>query len=69
MQFRVTLPVEVERPSDDFTVSVKLSVDIAYHGGRWRGQCADPPLVTPLCETLEQALVAIAKEIERDAGA
>jgi hypothetical protein len=66
MLFRVQLPIEVECPAGDLNTTVPARVDLAYHGGKWRAQCQQPPVMTVMCDSLEQALVAIAKAIAQD---
>lgn len=67
MLFRVQFPIQVECQADDLDDTLPVSAEVVYRGGKWQGHCHQPPLVTELSDTLEQALVAIAKEIARDA--
>ena len=67
MLFRIQIPISVECQSDELDNSLPVSAEVVYRGGKWQGHCQQPPLVTELSDTLEQALVAIAKEIARDA--
>lgn len=67
MQFRIRLPLAVETPRGELNSTVRAEIDLLYQGGKWRAHCQQPPVVTVLCDTLDQALVAVAKEILRDA--
>lgn len=63
MQFRMILPLTVERPGELLSTSVEASVELCYQAGKWKALCRQPPVATCLCDTLEQALVTVAKEI------
>jgi hypothetical protein len=66
MLFRLRFPIDVERPAGDLNDTVTANAEVLYRGGKWQGNCQEPPLITDLYDTLEQALVALAKEIARD---
>lgn len=66
MVFRVNLPIEIERPADELTTSDTVTVQLVYQGGKWRAQCQDPPVATLVNDTLEEALVAVAREIRQE---
>lgn len=67
VQFRIQLPLDIETPESDLNATARIMVDVVYHAGKWRAHSQQPPVVTVQCDTLDQALVAIAKEILRDA--
>ncbi len=66
MTFRISLPIRVERQTHDLSDSVQVDVQIVYQGGRWRGQCAAPPMITHMCDSMQEAIVAAAKELIRN---
>ncbi len=66
MVFRLSLPLEIERPDQQFSGFQAVPVQIIYEAGRWRAQCQEPPVLTTSCDTLQEALVCAAKEIQRD---
>lgn len=66
MTFRLQLPIELERPGGALAESVRVEVDVLYQAGRWRAQCRKPPVSTSFADSLEAALVAVVKEINRE---
>lgn len=66
MVFRVYVPIEVEKPDQELSSPTRLEIQVIYDHGRWRAQCADPPVSTLVFESMQEALVAAVKEIKRD---
>jgi hypothetical protein len=66
MLIRVSLPIEVEKTDAEWNDSVPVTAVLTFERGKWHGQCADPPVATLQCDTLEEALLATAREVARD---
>ena len=66
MGFRFNLPIEVDRPSGELISSTSAVVQLVCQGAKWRAQCQDPPVATLLHDTIEEALVAAVKDMQRD---
>lgn len=66
MVFRLRLRMELERPSGEMTAAVPVDVSVVYERGQWRAQCSEPPAVTLNCDSLEEALVSVAREVSSD---
>ncbi len=66
MVFRLSMTLELERPDAQLAGFDSVDVVLMYEGGRWRGQCQEPPVATLACETLEEVLVTLAKEVQRE---
>lgn len=66
MQFRFSLPLEIDQPGAELSSARKVSVQLAYEHGRWQGRCQDPPVATHYCDTLEESLTAAAREVQRE---
>lgn len=67
MLFRLKFPIQVERPSDDLDETIAAEVELVCRGGKWQGICSTPPIATEVCDTLDEALKTVAREIIRDA--
>lgn len=63
---RLMLPMEMDRVDAEFSETVPITAVLTFERGKWRGQCTDPPVSTVQCDSLEEAILATAKEIERD---
>jgi hypothetical protein len=66
MVFRFELSIQVPREGDGIDVATSIDAQITYQSGRWRAQCQQPPAASPLCESFEQALVALARELVQE---
>ena len=69
MLFHMTVPMTVEKPGEMLSTSIDASVDVCYQAGKWKAQCRQPPVATCLCDSLEQALVMVAKEVAAEIDA
>lgn len=63
MIFRLCIPLDIERPDGALQASTKVDVHFVYERGKWRGQSTNPPMMTPLCDSLTEAMVTSAREI------
>ena len=66
MVFRFEMTIDVPREGDGIEVATSIDAQITYQSGRWRAQCQQPPVATALCESFEQALVALARELVKE---
>ena len=64
--FRITLPITVDRLEGELSVAVEADISLFYRSGRWQAQCVNPPVTSGMCESIEESLVTIAKEIATD---
>lgn len=62
MEFRVNVTVEVDQVGNALAIKTPVPMQIIYQSGQWWAQCEDPPVATVRFDTLEEALVAGAKE-------
>jgi hypothetical protein len=63
MVFRLPLMIEVDKPEAEFCASRQIALKVIYERGRWRAECQNPPIVTVLCETMEEAIRSAAHEV------
>ena len=66
MLFRLNLPLEIDRCVDGLSSPMGVTVQVVCLGGKWQAQCQDPPVATLVCDTLEEALMAAAREIQQE---
>ena len=66
MLFRLDLPIEINRCTGDLSAPQSVTVQLVCQGGKWRAQCQDPPVATLLCDSIEEALIAAAREIQQE---
>lgn len=66
MTFRFEIDLELEHPHRELSETQRVPIAVIYQAGRWRAQCQQPPVLTTLAESVEQALVLVAKEIVQD---
>ncbi len=64
MNFRVNLTIEMDKPSGSMAVKTSVPMMLIYQHGRWQAQSVEPPVMTEVYSTLEEALVAGAKELK-----
>ncbi len=62
MEFRVNITVEVDQVGNALAIKTPVPLQLVYAGGRWRAQCESPPVATLMFDTMQEALVAGAKE-------
>lgn len=62
MEFRVNVTVEVDQVGNALAVKTPVALQLVYQQGRWRAQCESPPVCTLVFDTMEEAVVAGAKE-------
>lgn len=67
MLFRIQIPMQVERSTDELADLIETQAELACRGGKWQGVCRQPPVSTDYCDSLDEALKSLAKEIVRDA--
>lgn len=66
MEFRFDLPLQVLDEGGDLCRESDVTLQIHYRSGKWHGQCAEPPVITTMCDTLQDAIVSAVKEIQQD---
>jgi hypothetical protein len=66
MSFALQVTMKLERPDGQLSTSMSIVVELIYEHGKWRGQCADPPVSTLRCDSLEEVLVTVAREIGQE---
>jgi len=62
MDFRVNITVEVDQVGNALAVKMPVPIQLVYQQGCWRAQCEKPPISTEMFDTMEEAVVAGAKE-------
>jgi hypothetical protein len=62
MEFHVNLSVEVEQKGNGLLVWTPVPVQVVFQRGRWRAEAETPGVRTDMFDTMEEALVAGAKE-------
>lgn len=62
MEFRVNITVEVDQVGNALAIKTPVPIQLVYQGGQWRAQCETPPVATLMFDTMQEAIVAGAKE-------
>ena len=62
MEFRINVTIEVDQVGNALAIRTPVPLQLIYRGGRWQAQSESPPVATPRFDTMEEALVAGAKE-------
>jgi len=62
MEFRVNMTVEVDQVGNALAIKTPIPLQLVFQGGRWRAQCESPPVATEVFDTMEEAVIAGAKE-------
>jgi len=62
MEFRVNLTVEVDQVANALAIKTPVPIQLVYQAGQWRARGESPPIATLEFDTMEQAIVAGAKE-------
>lgn len=62
MEFRMNVTVEVDQVGSDVAVKTPIALQLVYQRGQWCAQCEAPPVATVMYETMQEAIVAGAKE-------
>lgn len=65
MQFRLRFPLEVQCPDGAGETVRKIHAQLVYQHGKWRAQSTEPPFASLLCDSMEEAIIALAKEVGR----
>lgn len=66
MEFRVNLTIEVDQVGNALAVKTPVPLQLVYQHGRWRAQCGKPPISTEMFDTMQEALVAGAKDVANE---
>jgi len=64
MEFRIKITVELDKPSGSLAVKTSVPMMLVYQHGRWQAQSVDPPVMTEFHGTMEEAMIAGAKELK-----
>ena len=62
MEFRVAVTVEVDQVSGGLAVKTPVPLQLVYQAGQWCAQSDAPLVSTVMYDTMEEAIVAGAKE-------
>ncbi|HOB74468.1 MAG TPA: hypothetical protein PKG54_08075 [Phycisphaerae bacterium] len=62
-EFRLNLTIEVDQVGNGLAIQQPVPIQLHYRGGRWAVECEDPPLVTPPCDRMDEAVVAGARAV------
>jgi hypothetical protein len=62
MEFRVQVTVEVDQVGNDMTTKTPVPLQVLYQAGQWCAQSDSPPISTVMYDTMQEAIVAGAKE-------
>jgi len=54
--------VEVDQVGNALAIKKPVPMQLIYQSGQWRAQCAEPPVATLKFDSMEEAIVAGAKE-------
>jgi len=60
---RANITVEVERKGNGLAIQTPVPIQLVRERSGWRAECESPPLCTERFETMEQAIVAGAKQV------
>ncbi len=62
MEFRLQVTVEVDQVDSGLAAKTPVSLRLIYQSGQWCAQSSAPLVSTAMYETMEEAIVAGAKE-------
>ena len=62
MDFRVDMTLEIDRSTNGVSERTPVRIQLLYHRGRWNAHCEQPMVSTLAYESMEEAIVAAAKE-------
>lgn len=62
MEFRVDLTLELDRVTDGLATAVPVQMQLFYQRGQWLARCENPLVATLFYDSMEEAIVAGAKE-------
>ena len=62
MEFRVNITLEVDQVGNALAIKTPVPMQLVYQGGQWKAQCESPPVATLRFDSLQEAIVAGAKE-------
>ncbi len=65
MEFRLEMPLHVRCHGDYLDTWLTAVVQLNYHAGKWTAQCQDPPALSMMCDSIEEALVSVAQELQQ----
>jgi|GEM_PF-4019817 len=68
MLFRLRFPLEVQCPDGAEGPVRKVHAQLAYQHGKWRAESTEPPAASLLCDSMEEAIIALAKAVGRSAA-
>ena len=59
---RVNITVEVEQKGNGLAILTPVPIQLVRQRSKWHAECESPPLCTDCFDTMEQAIVAGAKQ-------
>jgi hypothetical protein len=62
MDFRIDMTLEIDRVTNGVAEPTPVPVQLVYHCGRWHAHGEQPLVSTLAYESMEEAIVAAAKE-------
>ena len=60
---RVQLTIEVERKGNALAIRTPVPVELVYENKRWHLECETPAVTTEECSTIEEAIIAGARQV------
>ncbi len=67
MNFRVNLTVEVDQVANALAIQTPVPIQLDYSRGKWQGRCDSVPVTTDKLDSMEEALVACARQVAAEA--
>jgi len=61
-EFTLNLTVEVQQVGNGLAIQTPVPLQCAYTSGRWQAFCETPPVETDRVNTLEEAIIAGARQ-------
>ena len=69
MDFRIDLTVEVDQVANALAIRTPVPIQAVHHRGRWHVVCEAPPIQTEPVASLEEAIIAGARQIAHEVQA
>lgn len=63
---RVNMTIEIERKGNGLAIQTPVPVQLIYERNLWRGKCEDPNVESPGFEQMDQAIIAITKQVHAE---
>jgi len=63
---RVNITVEVEQKGNGLAIQTPVPIQLVRERNGWRAECESPPICTESFDTMEQAVVAGARQVSKE---